>query len=283
MQCPEQRNMLAELHPHWVEAQGWVASIYIKYYQLAIRQSPTTNLPEMISAKYFHTYDVVRWMKEIARQLIEAKIIESESLLSLLITALIHDIARPLQAIKTGIYKDQANFNHGEIGANMIETSSLRDKGIPEFAQIIAAVRQHGEIKAKDNHFLTLALRDADKMASFAEIEIASLKSYPSSTIGFSKDVLSCFLAGTRISTNQIKTRADRIVFLFSWYFDLNFDVTRQLFFQEKIDQRGLKILEKALFSKKTDESTDSESKHLKIFQQIKDVVTAWRTELGIE
>jgi len=272
----------------WDEAQGWLASIYVGYYKQALDKYALTDVPEMICAKYFHTYDVVEWMKTIYIKLRQKGILkravveEMQFILPFVITALTHDVARPQEAIETGAHTNQHGFNHGKIGADMIANSPLNEMGIPEFERIIAAVRQHGQIKADDSDCFTLIIRDADKMASLAEIEEASGRTFSSLTIGFSEDVLSCFLAGKRFRTNQIKTRADRIVLLLSWYIDLNYDVTKELFFEERIDQRCLEILKEHLFSEGADDPETRGSEHITTFQQIEAIVAVWKSELGI-
>ena len=121
---------------------------------------------ERIKGKQTHSLRVMEISKQIAQNLeLPQKEIEVATLIGLL-----HDIARFEQFTQYGTYKDLESFDHGDFGAEILQTDLRKYIDTDKYDEIIIkAVKNHNKFKieeglTEEELLQAQIIRDADKI-----------------------------------------------------------------------------------------------------------------------
>ena len=157
---------------------------------------------------------------------------------------LLHDVARFKQAL-LGSYSDsKTNFNHAEVGANMIENMNF-----PEMEQmgiskelVVEAVRNHSAMTYTGDDLYAKITRDADKLAllRYMDYLLADTR-WPEGKVN--ERVLESYRNGGMVKHKDMITKEDVMIAWLSWERDFNFEATREEFIEGGIKKGILEEL----------------------------------------
>jgi putative nucleotidyltransferase with HDIG domain len=201
------------------------------------------ELSPPLELKHAHSWQVAENARQISRELgHEAREVELAGAAGLL-----HDVGRFIQFSRYGSFSDADTLDHGEEGCRVLEreASDLFESDEAR-EQLLFAVRCHnrrteeippGRTPAHDG--LLRLVRDADKIDIMAivlrSVEEDGFRALPSMLPGIdlSREVTPAVLAGvTRresLSTASLVTVGDFLLFICSWFHDLNYLPSRRL------------------------------------------------------
>jgi len=200
----------------------------------AFKKTDTDKKRQMILAKIIHTREVVRAGFDIAS--VEKTNKWNEYQVGTV--CLLHDVARFDQAL-LGDYLDSRNsFDHGDIGAEMVENSNFADflsLGIDK-KSLVESVRYHNKYEYVGDDKYAKMVRDADKLANLRVTpERFEDKIFGLADGRVSIGPIESYLNKKMVSVDEVKTRADFLLMILSWEFDFNFSETNKLFVDEGI------------------------------------------------
>lgn len=216
----------------------WFVNIAYKCLELA----PSEKVEMMISHKVIHTRAVIDNIIDIHEQE-ELEI----ALKDAVTTAISHDTARLPQALLTGTFSDkEGGFIHALVGAHMFRLTHPMAEDLEYIAQ---AIEDHSMIRqdVEDMNPLTQLIRDADKLTNLEEIETWFTRKLKNGLVGdINPDLLETFKNQEPFDIGHINSLIDTMLFVTSWLFDINFDITRELIIRKGIPKKLTNILESA-------------------------------------
>jgi hypothetical protein len=229
--------MKAMSHSSPFSLAGWFAD-YVSRYRAA-----DGALPAPLELKYAHSRRVAKNARRIARGL---KRTDREVLLAE-ICGLLHDIGRFPQYRRYGSFHDADTIDHGLAGR-----MTLEDEGAPALLdenawnRVSCAVEYHNrktehlpENLPADSRRLLNIVRDADKLdimdLALQSVARDGFRALPAMLphIRLSREltpaVVEEILQTKTVSVGNIRTVADFLAMLASWFYDFNFPVSRKI------------------------------------------------------
>lgn len=192
---------------------------------------------EIIKAKQEHSLRVMEISKQIAQELdLSQEEIEVATLIGLL-----HDIARFEQYTRYGTYRDIESIDHGDIGAEILQSDIRKYIENTEYNEtIIKAVKNHNKFKiqegltAKQELFAKI-IRDADKIDIFYQSVARFWKGKENEV---EESIISEYIVQQIKNCSQIKRRIeetliDNVITVIGFIFDLNFKASFQILKKE--------------------------------------------------
>ena len=199
----------------------------------------------MISRKYYHTFRVADYAKEIATK----EGLNEQDVFIAYLCGLLHDIARFRQAEEYQTFYDIKSFDHGDVGALVLQDNNYIENYIQDKESqniIIKAVKNHNKFSIEDSLnerelFFAKLVRDADKIDILDKLTNEIKDS--SNTI--EPEVLQA-LKEHRLYKYKGKLPNDvsRIVGYLCYVYDLNFNSTLNILKNAGILDRKLNLLE---------------------------------------
>lgn len=224
------------------QAELVAVEAWFERYSAGFR-GPDGTLPPMLALKLAHSQRVAENARVISAILDldgdEQRLAEGAGLL--------HDVGRFPQFARFGSFQDAVTVDHGAEGRLVLETegpASLLAAG--DWERLLYAVnwhnRKHSDLPAGDSPQKTALLcliRDADKL-DVMEVVLTAVAAdgfqdlpamLPSIRLdrGVSPGIVEAVLATGSASMDAIATLADFLVLVASWFYDLNYEPTRQL------------------------------------------------------
>ena len=203
---------------------------------------------EMISKKYYHTFRVADYAKELAK----TQNLDEHNTFIAYLCGLLHDIARFKQATEYKTFNDLKSFDHGDMGYNILIENDyilnyIKDEESKQI--ILKAVKNHNKYKIEENLtdkqlFFAKLIRDADKIDILDKLTI-EIKD-KSTTID--QDVMQTFKEHKTFKRDgtQRNDITESIIAL-CLIFDLNFKESLKIIKEKQIIERNLNILKKYL------------------------------------
>lgn len=195
-----------------------------------------------ISIKFKHTFSVTAFAQDISKRLG----LDVENTYIAAVVAILHDIARFEQLRLFNCFEDNKTFDHGDYGVKLLFEDGLIEKfGIDEkyYGCISYAIKNHNKYTitppktTSDQDFEMHAkiIRDADKLDNFEAMtqgRFGVTGSYGGE--GLSPEVKLAMDEGRSFQYKYIKTELDRACGRLSWFYDLHFDCSKQIFLENK-------------------------------------------------
>lgn len=197
--------------------------------------------PGPMELKRLHTFQVY----ENALRITDAEFSSAEPARAALLAALYHDIARFDQYLLHGTFKDAQSFNHGLKGVQIIKREGrFREEEEETAGLALCAVGLHNRreipaILAPRCLKVCAVVRDADKLDILRVIEEHLRKKPYNPTVILSLPddpdlanpaVALAVMDGQCASYGDLRSVNDFRVLLGSWFFALNFPVSREIF-----------------------------------------------------
>lgn len=189
-----------------------------------------------LQMKYAHSLEVHALTCKLAAELH----LDNPTTLKARAAALLHDIGRFPQIIKSHTYTDARSVDHSHLGVIIVRENQVIDHlGIEASEVIKTAVRNHSTLSVPSEivgrtRTITEVLRDADKIdiirisIDFHSSEIAGRKTGWYTDMSFAPTcnsiVTEALLAGKAIPVTEIKTVYDEFLLYLSWVNDFQFD-----------------------------------------------------------
>ena len=224
-------------------------SIYknaIEKFNKYIEQFDMTN--EMISRKYYHTFRVADYAKELAKS---ENLNEQDTFIAYL-CGILHDIARFKQATEYKTFSDFKSFDHGDMGYNILVENDYISNYIQdeESKQIILkAVKNHNKYEVETGLtdrqlFFTKLIRDSDKIDILDKLR----NEIHDNSTTIDEDVMQAFKEHRLYKRDgTIRNDATQIVQNLCLVFDLNFDRSLEIIKEKRIIERKLEVLKEHL------------------------------------
>lgn len=196
-----------------------------------------------IKLKQGHTLRVVRYAESILNSLEISETQRKQAVTA----ALLHDYGRFEQLKQFNTFKDAESLDHGNFGAELVERDQLLDfLSAEEAHEVLLAIRHHNDRElpadlSGNALFLTQIVRDADKLDIIQLVlsyHIQQLDN-PTVTLGlslekrFSASILASLRAKNTPNYSSLETVYDFAIAKLSWFYDLNFDWSRQEFLKQ--------------------------------------------------
>jgi len=222
-----------------VQAKKWTSNIYRQNHRWSEKNSRKRS---MVESKWIHTIHVEKAGLEIVDKLGWT---DKKKELAMMLTYL-HDVARPLQAIMTETFSDTSgNFNHSEIGANMV---AIQYPEFPGKSEVVEAIYWHACYKPEIKTDLISFIRDADKYGILKHLDFYINNKLFTDYLprgDISSEVADAFEMKQPLNYQMIRVKSPADVFVsrMAWMFDLNFPETQQLFIENSIPSQMIALL----------------------------------------
>ena len=239
-----------------------------------------------IKKKLIHSFNVAKYAEIIGKNIFDSK----EDIYVCFVIGLLHDISRFKQWTLYSSYNDTKEYSHPEKSAEIL----FDEKYIKQFPidkkyyDIIKfAIANHGALEIDENQrdetLLKFAkmIRDADKLDLLRQSMKQGQPSFSNeyNTDKISDEVLKTFYKKQCIKKADCKSVADRAIMQTAMSFDLNFDISKKIYLDNKfymasyinykdiLSKENAQILYGlALFMKKTfEEDFDTQIKEEKL------------------
>ena len=216
------------------------------------------SIPEL-AHKYNHSYRVMHQSDEISKFL---NLDEEDTYLAATI-GLLHDIARFIQWKNYQTFNDLESIDHGDEAAKILFDDNLISKfnvDKNDYEIIRKSIINHNKLVYDENDLTvreklhTKIIRDADKIDIYYSLanKMIELQEDGSSV---SDAVKKEFFEHKTIDRGNIKTLSDRIVSMFGFVYDLNYDYSKKRILDEGyIDMMYELLNDKEYFSDYRDE-----------------------------
>jgi hypothetical protein len=206
----------------------WMLKIVLQNYAQG-----RSNEKTMCLYKALHTHEVLQAGCDILQKSNE----EIPDISKAYTCVILHDIGRFPQAVITGNLLDAASkFDHGDLGAKMLTEE------YPNLTDVIKAVKWHNKITYPYNNVYAKFTRDADKLSNVRHAgEMFSIMGSKNGAV--SPVVLNMFLNKEIVSYQNLINKSDFYVNMLSWNFDLNFAATKNIFDEEQLVDKLLKLI----------------------------------------
>ena len=200
---------------------------------------------EMISRKYYHTFRVANYAKEIAKS---ENLNEQDTYIAFL-CGLLHDIARFKQATEFNTFNDFLSFDHGDDGYNILLENNYIDNFVDNDIDkniVLKAVKNHNKfsidetLNEREMYFSKLT-RDADKL----DILDKQKNEINDGSTTIDKDVMDAFVNHRLYKRDgTILNDASEIVKTLCLVFDFNFERSMEIVKEKELVDRKLEVLE---------------------------------------
>lgn len=217
---------------------------YKKWYRLFNDYAKQYDLREKwIMYKFHHTYRVVEYAKEIAISLNLSK----ENMDIVVLSSLLHDIARFKQYTIYKTFTDKISFDHGDEGVEILKENDF----IREFIEneediniILKAVKNHNKFKVEEMSdralLITNILRDADKL----DIMIDLANSIDDDVYKLDDNIVEAIINGTLPRRTVEENSITRMLTYISFTYDLNFKHSFEILKDKKVLENKFNVLE---------------------------------------
>lgn len=204
---------------------------------------------DKINLKYYHTFRVANFCREIAQSLcLDNEDVEIAELIGIL-----HDIGRFEQIRVYNTFIDKNSIDHADYGVNILKTDNFIDEFISDnIIQniVLVAIHNHNKfaiekgLDEKTNLFCKI-IRDADKLDIFDNfIKMESQIKHTETLI--SSKVLDSLLNNHAIKDIDMQTEMDYYLRQVGMLYDLNFLYSRNYIKQNNIANKLIdRIIEK--------------------------------------
>jgi len=171
---------------------------------------------------------------------------------------MLHDICRFDQIKETDSFRDSKDFEHGDIGHDLIKSHELIKSlvGKEDFDIILHAVKQHNKLRVdpriKDKRTLNFChlIRDADKLdILYTVLHSYEIKNFKEITKKDPKEKIISKTIMYNIHNHKItdnkhkKTKVDELCYLLGFMFDFHFKKSLEIFKEKKYLDKYLKYL----------------------------------------
>lgn len=187
----------------------------------------------LIKMKYRHSYRVA----ELARKLALELYYTTEQVLLAELIGLLHDIGRFEQIKKTSSFLDE-KFDHTSYGVDyLFEQGHIRnfitDTKYDEM--IRQAILYHNKLELpdhieKDSLEFVYLIRDANKIGIYEQMAFSFAQTFDGNV---SSKVRKDFLEEKPIRFEDVQTKADMVIYYFGYLFDLYYEESFDLLFEE--------------------------------------------------
>ena len=199
---------------------------------------------DKISRKYFHTFRVVDYAKDLAKYL---NLNEHDSYIAI-VCALLHDIARFKQATEFNTFSDLESFDHGDVGYDIL----LENNYIFNFVDndidkniVLNAVKYHNKfsvpnsLNERELLFANL-VRDADKL----DIMDKQKKDINDGFNIIDEVVINTVKSHSLFKRDGIKRNdASKMIIKLCFIFDFNFQRSYNIILEKKMVENNLNVL----------------------------------------
>ncbi|MEQ8197323.1 MAG: HD domain-containing protein [Clostridiaceae bacterium] len=212
-------------------------------------------IQENIILKEEHTYRVLEAMNMIT----EDMELHENSCLIARTTALFHDIGRFEQFARYQTFNDAVSENHAELSVKVLEEEKILDAlPLEEKDLIIKAMRYHNTYRLPPDEcdrclMFAKLLRDADKIDIFKVLtdyyKVIDTDPNPALEHNLLKDRTYCMqivediLNHKNSNKSLLKTRYDMRLFVLTWIFDINYNVSLKIIKERNFTDKILKVL----------------------------------------
>lgn len=216
----------------------------IEQFNEFVKQYDMNN--EKISKKYYHTFRVADYAKEIA---IKEDLNEQDIFISYL-CGLLHDIARFRQAKEYNTFHDIKSFDHGDLGYEILKKDNyiscyIQDKESQDI--ILKAVKNHNKYAIEDGLnerelLFAKIIRDADKIDILDKLT----NDITDNSAKIDDDVIETFLSHKLYKNKGIRSNdVSQMLKYLCFIFDINFKSSINILKENNIVERKLSELEK--------------------------------------
>ena len=187
-----------------------------------------------IKRKYDHSYRVMELSKKYATLLgFDKHDIELATIIGLL-----HDIGRFEQLKQYDTFDDSISFDHATYGCKLLFDNNMIEKfysNKEDYEIIRFAIENHNKLKIEETNnekalMHAKLIRDTDKLDILYLIGYLKEYDIQASDEEITKEVLEQFYNHQSILKNSRKNVNDKIVFTFSYAFDINYDICLEEF-----------------------------------------------------
>lgn len=187
----------------------------------------------LIKMKYRHSYRVA----ELARKLALELYYKTEQVLLAELIGLLHDIGRFEQIKKTSSFLDE-KFDHASYGVDyLFEQGHIRDfiTDTKYDEMIRQAILYHNKLELpdhieKDSLEFVYLIRDANKIGIYEQMAFSFAQTFDGNV---SPKVRKDFLEEKPIRFEDVQTKADTVIYYFGYLFDLYYEESFDLLFEE--------------------------------------------------
>lgn len=207
---------------------------------------------EMIKRKYYHTFRVVDYAKDIAN----SENLDEHDYYIAFICALLHDIARFRQATEFGTYVDGLSFDHGDVGYEILMENDYISKYVSNDEDkkvVLKAVKNHNKycieegLSQKELYFAKL-VRDADKL----DIMDKQGNDICDDNFEIEEEALSAIKEQRLVNRMKVKgSDLTTIMVLICFMYDMNYNRSMEILEEKQIIKRKLEIIEKYIDKEK--------------------------------
>ena len=192
---------------------------------------------EHIKGKQLHSLRVMEISKQIAERMgLQQKEIDLATLIGLL-----HDIARFEQFTQFKTYKDLQSFDHGDVGAEILNNDIRKYVDTKEYDEIIIkAVKNHNKFKIEEGlnekeELFAKMVRDADKIDIFYESVEMFWKGREQEVNNsvISQEVIYQIENFSQTKRKLNETPIDNIMRVIAFIFDMNYKVSFKILKEE--------------------------------------------------
>ncbi len=207
---------------------------------------------DKVSHKYYHTFRVVDYAKDIAK----SENLNKQDTYIAFLCALLHDIGRFKQVKEYDTFYDKKSFDHGDVGYEILLENDYISKYIQdqESKQIILkSVKNHNKYKIEDNLnekelFFSKLVRDSDKI----DILDKQKNEINDNSTTIDEDVIKAYKEHRLFKRDGTKRNdATEIVKNLCFIYDLNFKRSFEILKEKGIIDRKLNVLKQHI-SKET-------------------------------
>ena len=209
-------------------------------------------LPAALELKHTHSKRVA----ENARLIAGGIELADDVVLLAEVCGLVHDIGRFTQYTRYGSFSDPVTVDHGRAGRRILEAEKLPEMlNAGDWSQMACSVEYHNR-KASDipagipaeTECLLKLIRDADKLDIMDLVlksvhrdgfrELPDMLPHISTSRELTAAVIDEVIKTKTVSTGSLATVTDFLIMLASWFYDLNYAVTRRLAVSRSIIER---------------------------------------------
>lgn len=203
-----------------------------------------------IQFKIDHSIKVLSYTIEILNS--ENILSDSIMIYNALVSALYHDIGRFEQYQKYNTFSDTISEDHGHLGVKVLKDTKQFNY-LYEIKYVRRTVLSHNKKELPDDNCLICKLvRDADKLDILHKLTRAYETNSISETLSlhlidesnnYSEELLSNLLNNLFIDYHKMKYKNDMLLAMLSWFYQLNFSVSKDILFNNQIDKRLISLL----------------------------------------
>ena len=196
-----------------------------------------------IMEKFHHSYRVMEYALDIGKSLN----MNEEELNLLSLCSLLHDIARFKQFTEYNTFKDFESFDHGDIGSQILKEDNFIDKftkNKEEQEVILFTVKNHNkkeiEPGTEKQILFSKIVRDADKL----DIMMEQGNIIREDNLEINPILLEEIKKGKLCSNVYTVNKADSIIRMLSFIYDINFDKSFEIILKNNIVENKINLLE---------------------------------------